>query len=233
MLTAFPKFTCKLKKLFVLAGLLTASATIFAQLNVLVGYGLGYQSSNTLNDMIDVHNADNNWYKNELAHLDLLHGLHVGIRQDWGGIKTVMSYRNIGRSLRADGLAPGSDEPFERELFFRNNMLDVGLETGFSGFNIGASLFYNMMRIKGKTSDFTSTYTVEKEAIIGTHLYLNIQFYGKGMMGMALQPYVDIPLQSVDLDHLSDELGVNGTGDYQPMTFGITLLLVNGPQANR
>jgi hypothetical protein len=224
------KLLCNLKKLIILTAFIFGFSPLFAQLNILVGYGVGYQSSSDIDLIIESHNEQNPWYHNDLNSVTFLHGMYFGLRQDWGTLKTTLCFRSSGQSLSADGVPPSGGDSFERELFFRNNILSLGLETSFSSINLGAAMDYNFFRIKGRTSDHTKNYIVQKDALIGTHLYLNFDFKGKGMMGLALQPYVDIAISDIGLNDLSDELGVNISGRYEPMTYGITILLVNGPQ---
>ena len=114
------KLLCNLKKLIILTAFIFGFSPLFAQLNILVGYGVGYQSSSDIDLIIESHNEQNPWYHNDLNSVTFLHGMYFGLRQDWGTLKTTLCFRSSGQSLSADGVPPRGGDSFERELFFRN-----------------------------------------------------------------------------------------------------------------
>ncbi|MDX1683945.1 MAG: hypothetical protein R3275_01850 [Saprospiraceae bacterium] len=214
-----------------LFALLFAGTVSFGQINLLVGYGLGYQPSSDLNQMIEDHNNDTEWYKDEFNELRLTHGLYLGIRYNWGPLKSVVSYRNSGVRMSAEGIPPQQSDAFRRKLFFRNNVLSIGVESNYETVDWGISLDQNFYRISAETSDLSDSYSIQKPSFFSGHLYLNINLKGYNNLGFTIQPYVQYPFTMPDLEALSEELDLTERRyDLDITTFGITLLLVNGPQ---
>lgn len=204
--------------------------TSHAQINLLVGYGLNFQPSDSHDALLREHNGQNDWYKNNFDNFGLHHGLYLGVRQGWSSARLVLSYRNYGSRLEAEGIPPGADQSFRRQLYFRNNVISLGLETAFERLNFGASLDYNFLKTSAETSDYNNSYVVQKDRYLSSHFYLNIDFHGQGTMGFTLQPFVSLGWTELDLEGLSDELSTSSVKRYTPTIFGVALILVNGPQ---
>lgn len=201
------------------------------QVNLLVGYGLGFSPSEGINKALDDHNAINDWYKLRFDDVHLTHGLFLGIRYGWPDIKALLHYRNTGIRTKAEGIPPNSNEAFERILFFRNNLIGLGLESNNRLINWGATVDYNFFRISTETNELSDSYRLQRDRFLSSHLYINIDFFGQDYLGLTLQPYVQIPWKKFDLGPLAEELEVSGnTYQHNALTFGVTLILVNGPQ---
>lgn len=203
---------------------------VSGQLNILVGYGLAYEDAPGINSLISDHNAANSWYKVDMDEVALGHGLYLGLRYDLGGIKTVMAYRTSGKKVKAEGIPPGDTESFQRRLSFRNNVVSLGLESSFDWFNWGATVDYNFHKISSEITGINDPYDVQRDGFLSTHIYLNFSFLGSQQLGLTLQPYVQLPLSEFSLDNLSEELGVDIGKTHQSTTYGLTVILVNGPQ---
>ena len=203
---------------------------VSGQLNILVGYGLSYEDASGINSLISEHNAANSWYKVDMDDVALGHGLYLGLRYDMGAVKTLMAYRTSGKEVKAEGIPPGETESFQRRLSVRNNVVSLGLESSFDWFNWGATVDYNFHKISSEITGISDPYEVQDDGFLSSHVYLNFSFLGSQQLGLTLQPYVQFPLSDFSLDNLSEELNVAKGRKHQSTTFGLTVILVNGPQ---
>lgn len=222
---AFP-----LRSLVLISALMLCILPLYGQLNILVGYGLSYEDANGINSIISEHNDANTWYKVEMDEVALGHGLYLGLRYDLGSIKTTMAYRTSGKEVKAEGIPPGDTESFKRRVSVRNNVVSLGLESSFDWFNWGASIDYNFHKISSEITGISDPYDVQRDGFLSSHVYLNLSFLGSQQLGLSLQPYVQFPLSDFSLDNLSKELGTNTGKTHRSMTYGLTIILVNGPQ---
>lgn len=203
---------------------------VTAQFNLLVGYGLGYDASSDINDMIRAHNELNPWYKNELSTLSLSHGLFMGVRLGKGRVRGVMLFSTANQRTEAEGIPTGSSESFSRSLHLSRSTISGGLESNFERVNWGAMLDYNFFRVKGEQSILNDRYEILSDQFLSGQLYLMIEFRGSEYMGFALRPYVQFPFGDLGLDTVSDELEVDHGYRYNSVACGLTFVLVNGPQ---
>lgn len=212
-----------------------------AQLNIKIGYGLGYTSGNGYNDLVDEFNTQNDFrIEQKLKALHLLHGVELGIRHQVDSYGFEFSWESLG----GDGLAVGENtDPalpslFERQLFYSISTLAIGVERYFGNKGIGLSGGLRKTSFKGSISgsDVKKTFVADNQYVLKAYWMLN--FRGGDIIGLSLRPYVSIPLNRFDFEqdgtypvHDYLEISHNETTQSARLPIvGISILFYNGWQ---
>lgn len=202
----------------------------WSQLNLLVGYDLGYYPDHSANAIFEAHNDLTDWYKTELEPLRFQHGLQLGLRYGFEHIRFTLTYRNMGLRNEAEGIPSGSNEAVTISNRFRTNNIGFAAESAFDHINYGAALEYNAVRITGTSSDLSNSFTIQSNQFWSARLYLNFEFYGDRYIGLAIQPYWSLPITDYSLAPLGEELSTSLTPDWKASLFGCSFLMTNGPR---
>lgn len=232
-----------IKKAFftwVLAGLLPIIG--FSQLNIKIGYNGGFTSAPDYNGIVAQFNDDfvskyGGTLDAPLGDLKSLHGLEIGLRYRMNHVGIELSWDNISqRSSIYGGLAGGSR--FSKQWFNNITEYSLGLENYFGYFGYGASMGYRTSRIKTDIDGAKrkkKTITTDHDFV--SKFYLIFQFPSK-TVGLAIKPYVAVPLGNHDITGFDSELNTLIDKSYQveSMTkerfflYGVSIVLYNGKQ---
>jgi hypothetical protein len=210
--------------------LLTTSSMVRAQLNFLVGYNLGIHQDHQANSLLEAHIADNPWFKTEFRSLDIQHGLHLGLRYGFTNARMGLTYRNTGIRAEAEGIPPNEEMAFRRQVFLRTNSLGLSLESANKLINPGVSLEYNLLRISGRTSQFSENYRIQENGFFSATAYINFEFGSSGNIGFIIQPYWSYGLTTFGLNELAEDLAVAPGDPFRRSMFGCAFLMSNGPR---
>jgi hypothetical protein len=204
-----------------------------AQLNLQVGYGLGFVNLSETEKLFAAYKSQNPWLSGDFQKINYLNGFTVGLRQSWSGFAVGLNWKYRFSDTKVDGINPAGNSAFTKELFFNAQSYSFTLETGGEWFRLGTSLDYNLLYIKERHTGSSDKSAVSKEYQWGSHFYININFPASASCQISLQPYYFMPWNSFDLMELKNDLQITGEpgSNHQSLShFGISLILSNGPQ---
>ncbi len=213
--------------------LLTGSY-LTGQVNVKIGYGMGFLSSDVNTAVVDAFNAKYAEILNlekPMPDLKFMHGIELGLRYKFNRLALNAGWENISRDRRAIGeFDDGS--LFEEKLYYSMNSFYAGIESIYSNIGFGARVGTARFRVKDNiaTSD-------EKKTIVSGHHYFTrihftVLFGGQKYNTFGLQPFIQIPLAKVDLSGLANEFDLDAGIETEAklMLYGLSLVFYNGPQ---
>ena len=205
--------------------------SLHGQFNVLVGYNVGYSEAKGINQVLESYRNSTAWNIISFDDFHLSHGLALSGRYRFENISLGLEFRTKSKDLKSEGIPPGEIDAYKRKLSFRNNSWGFLMESNYESINWGISLDYNTFRIRTTTSDISDAYDIINAPYWSTHFYMSFEVYGTDFLGIALRPFVQIPFSKVSLDDLSVELDLSESKKVNLLTFGLSLLLVNGPRS--
>ena len=210
---------------------------ISAQLNIKVGYSLGFTQESIVSEIVDLFNQS--VIQNERVMLDIplkgigtMHGINLGFRyrlSDVGAFE--LSWENLGSDSKALGEYPNGSL-YEYDIFYSFNQYFLTYNTYFGNLGIGSGVGYNNVIIQERIaqSDNKRSFDIPNQWVARIHL--DYSFGSSTSVGLSLQPYVQFPITKVNMNSLADRLGVDplSSPDESFITFGLSLVFYNGPQ---
>ncbi len=207
-----------------------------AQINVKVGYSVGYTNPTVYNNIIKQFNTNNPWLDKSMGELSVLHGLHLGFRYKISNFGFELSWANKYGQRSSSGILPNTtNTAFERELNLRMNELSFVYENYIGPIILGASLDGILYNFKTKVSGTDGRYPIgAKQYGLASTFSLGISLEANDRMSVCIKPYVQIPwtminLRSIDLE-LNENNGLAPETDYAQrfLNFGVLFIFYNG-----
>ena len=205
-----------------------------AQLNLKVGYSVGYTNLDKTQTIFDRFNAINPQAEKELSSVDFYHGIDLGLRYKLGDFGLEIGLNSNSGSSEAinvfqSGGSLGSDE-WKISIF----NYYVALENYFDTFGYGASI--GTQRLTYRT-DFESTQGKKKiyeESVLNSKFYLIIEVPSK-LVAFSIRPYVSTTwqpfnIQDVELAFEPQSTRPASEFDENVLMFGLSFVFYNGPQ---
>jgi hypothetical protein len=214
-----------------------------SQLNIKIGYTGGFTKAPIVNKIVHDFNAN---YTNAqpggkldvaLPDFRSLNGLEIGLRYRIKRMGFEASWSNISGRSDVYGVL-STNLAFKDKWFLSLTEYSFGIENYFGHFGYGASLGYRTARFKTDIVGSTrKKKLVTDESGWGSKFYLIFQFPGQ-KVGIAFKPYIQVPLQTIDVSSFDQELNEQLNPSYQSvkpleekfMMYGISIVLYNGRQ---
>ena len=219
--------------------LLGLSYCLSAQFNVAVGYSLGYTPADQINKLVFDFNESFRsdgaggapiHYGQQMPDLHILHGMNVGMRWKYDLISFELNWERMNRTREAIGETI-TDVLYQKTVFYNLNSYSAGLESNFGSFGLGIALGLRNFEIKEQIAS-----TKNKRSFLEDRQYfikpsISINLFGGDNMGIAIRPYLQIPLSSIPLNALSQDLIGEDTSASEPFWVGgISIIIYNGSQ---
>ena len=139
-------------------------------------------------------------------------------------------------SNEVSGITVGSSESFDSEWKSSLTNLYVGLENYYGWFGYGATIGYQQLKYRNKTSITSENIEIIKQNALTSRFYLIIESVSE-QTSFSLRPFVSFNWEPYNLQELELELFPDSTTptidfDEDMMVFGISLLVYNGPRRN-
>jgi hypothetical protein len=196
-----------------------------AQVNLKTGYNLSFPSAKGMNQLIDIHNEQTG-YDDPFSNMEWLHGLEAGFRLKGGIHALELTYQGSYQSLKATKSVAG--QSYTDKLKSSIHALCLGYQVSEGHFGLGADFQYQFHRLRFEDG-LTEVDFKETQRIPALKLYLMLTLGGAQAVDMAVQPYVVLPLRSLDYTGLKQHLQIEETISPEKwVRFGITLLFYNG-----
>ena len=205
-----------------------------AQLNLKVGYAVGYTDLDQTQTIFDRFNANNPQAEQELSAVDFYHGIDLGLRYKIGdfGIEVGLN-SNSGSSeainvFQSDGSLGNDDWKISIANYY------VALENYLGVFGYGAS--FGTQRLTYRTN-FESTQGKKKiyeESVLSSKFYLILEVPSK-LVSFSIRPYVSTtwkPYNIQDIELLFDPQSTRPASEFDQdvIMFGLSFVFYNGPQ---
>lgn len=211
------------------------TTSLFSQFNIKVGYSFNSVNAGINNKILEEYNDLQRGLLDleiPMAGLNSMHGVNLGARYlITKNSAFEITWENKSRKRQAVG-EYNDGSLFQTQLFYSFNQYLLGYQSLFSSFGIGSAIGYNSVGVKDRisTSDFKNTIVNEGQWIARFNMSYN--FGSKSNVSLSLQPYVQFPIQSVDLGELADELEVSHVNEKSDSFFnyGLSIIFYNGRQ---
>ncbi len=223
-----------MNKLF-LALIIFLSNPMNAQLNVKVGYGLGFYQTGQMDKLFTDFNSAKDvelsgGLEQPLSELKAMHGIQLGLRYQLNRHHTFeLGLDNQSQSKEA--LGENLDQSFyQQKLFFSSNQVYLSYQMIFNSVGMGIGIGSSTFKIKDNiaTSDIKKTLVDEHQYI----LRFNLAYYfpGDSNVGFSIQPYYHLAMDDISLNGLSNELELvsNENAKASFSNFGIRFIFYNG-----
>lgn len=228
--------TSNLKLLKYILCLLIFSLTnnLYGQLNLKVGYNIGYAKLDQTKSIFDRFNDINPQAEKKLSTVNIYNGIELGFRyrfENFGidiGLSSMSGNSEALNVFQNDG-SLGKDE---WKLSLIN--YSIGLENYFGNFGYGATI--GTQKLKYKT-DFISSdgkKTVFDQSALNSKFYLIIEV-PSNKIAFSIRPYISTswkPYNIQDVELLFDAQSTRPEFEFDQdlIVYGLSFLFYNGPQ---
>ena len=204
-----------------------------SQVNIKVGYMLGFTNPTEHNSILEQYNNDNaSWLDKEFKNLKSLHGLALGLRYKLDAVAFELTFHNKYSKVTSDGISPITNASFSRKLYYRVSSISLGYEAYFGPFGIGATIDANNFRVNTKHSDIDKRTNLISNYGLSSHFNFSFNFEASDNMSFSLKPYVHIPWHTNNLFPIDESInGVttdSGVLQDKVINFGVMLVFYNG-----
>ena len=211
-----------------------STGACLAQWNAIAGYDISNADAGAVNQLLHAFN-DQYEHTKPFTDIRVLHGFTAGFRYQYrlGAFELVYNRRftrRIGDVFQIDSLpANGTNADF----FYEIRTFSYTAEFG-RGVTVGGSIDYNeyLTELKydlPKYRDFKI-----KQYTLGSHLFVGTHVANRHNLSFSVRAYYQFNWDNLTTRNLREKLElVNDepeTYEYNPGTFGLTIIINNGPQ---
>lgn len=227
------KFLLKFSLLIII--LSTVSQGLNAQINIKVGYSIGFLQSKVSDEILKEFNTRNDWLGNEgeFGNWRSIHGLSMGLlyRSRIFGIE--ISYNNKLNKIEARGNDPLLNSRFEGDIQFKVNSLSAAYELYIGEtLGIGASLDWTTFKASYEINNDNNVDQLIKQDGLSSHFYGIINLSGNEIISLAIKPFIQVPWVDWDFTNLDRALNPNGSSiqnhEERVINFGFSIIFYNG-----
>ena len=228
--------TSNLKLLKYILCLLVFSLTnsMYGQLNLKVGYNLGYAKLNQTKSIFDRFNLINPQAEKELSPVNFYNGIELGLRyrfENFGidiGISSMSGNSEALNVIQNDGSLGKDDWKISLVNY------SIGLENYFGTFGYGATI--GTQKLKYKTNFISSggRKTVFDQSVLNSKFYLIIEV-PSNKVAFSIRPYISTTwkpynIQDIELLFEPGSSRPESEFDQDLIVYGLSFLFYNGPQ---
>lgn len=219
-------------KIYIIAVILLIGLSLSAQFNIKVGYEYNRSNNASLANLISQYNGERTFLEQPLDQVKNRSGLALGIRYRFYSTAIEMFVHRYSGDREAIGTENGTD--FNEKVSSSNLYYGMALENQFGFFGFGASLGYETLKYKTRTSGSSNAREFLNQRELASRIYLNFEF-SSDVISFSIKPYYHFSLGEYNLIPFKDQLLPNvdvNAADLviKPTSWGITLVLYNGRQ---
>lgn len=204
---------------------------LWSQVNVKVGYNIGYSNPENHNLIYQRYNEQRPWLTKPFKDMHTINGLQLGLRYRFeSNLALEATWQNQYHRRTATGVNPINNRNFSQSFSFRNSSLGLGWEYFIGPVSLGASYNIDQIRYKSVLSNIENIF---KENGRSSTFFLSYNITGSDFFHFSIRPYAQISWQAFDLGGLFSEFIGDNTNE--PLeegydAFGIMLIFYNGYQ---
>jgi len=208
--------------------------TLYGQLNLKVGYNLGYSDLAQTESIFERFNDNNPQAEKKLSAVNFYNGIELGLRyrfDNFGidvGISSMSGNAEALNVFQNDG-SLGKDD-------WKISLLNysLGLENYFGTFGFGATIGTQKLKYKTNFTSSDGTRTVFDESVLTSKFYLIIEV-PSNKVAFSIRPYISTtwqPYNIKDIELIFDPQSTrpNSAFDQDLIVYGFSFLFYNGPQ---
>ena len=222
---------------------LLVSTLSIGQLNLKVGYTLGFYSPDVSNNILAEFDAQSSItfdQYNSSRPLNLAFGVNLGLRYKFNSSAVEVGWESLARSTSSTGILrpglPASPTSVTTEFNYRFNMLLLSYESNFGLLGVGSTFGYNLVSIEEtipNSQDDTNLLYMTPDGRDQFFVRFNLSFNitGNETVSFAIKPFIHIPLTEVDLLTKAQLLNVEPQETRESFpAWGISFSFYNGRQ---
>ena len=205
----------------------------FTQVNLKVGYNLGYTNTADLDELIAKFNSSNDYrISKHLGTVNYTSGIDVGVRYSFGSSSVEMAFDNLSTEKEALGEEPVDGSLFKEVYYFNQKGLSFSLETRSDKLGWGIGLLRRTYSFKTNIATSNEKRDVLNQSSWALKAHTSIVFGGTSNISFAIKPFYIFPLSRIDLSPLASEWNIVLQNPYKERfgTFGLSFVFYNGPQ---
>jgi len=228
--------------IIVFFAVLFGSGICSGQLNLKVGYTLGFYSPEVSNGILEefdnLSSLSFDQY-NPSRPINLTFGINLGLRYKFSSSSVELHWESLARSTSSVGISrpnPASLSAVSMEFNYRFNMLMLSYESNFGIFGVGSTIGYNIVSIEQTVQNSQVDSNLLFNAPNGRDQYfirfnIALNFTGNANVSFAIKPYIHIPLSDIDLLSKAQILGVQSDETRESFpAWGLSFSFYNGRQ---
>jgi len=207
-------------------------SSLFAQLNLGVGFSAASISASENNSLLQEYNLSNeDLLEQRYSELRFMTGVFVSLRYKFERVAFEVSWENLERDINS--ILVFDDKTGQvNNLYYNLTSSSIGVENHLRQYGYGAALSSRVFTIKSDVLNTDFKRKIDREREFSTKLYLMYTIQESRMISLQLKPFVQIPLGSYRLSGLQEELqstNISLNRTTSPFLFGLTLVFYNGP----
>lgn len=205
----------------------------FAQVNIKVGYNLGYTNTQELDELVTNFNTTNDYrISKALGTVNYTSGIDVGFRYSFSSSSVELAFDNLSTEKEALGEEPSDASLFKEVYFFNQKGLNFSLETRSNKLGWGIGLMRRTYSFKTNIATSNEKRDVLSQSTWALKAHTSIILGGTSNISFAIKPFYIFPLSRIDLTPLAFEWNIvpQNTPNERFGTFGLSFVFYNGPQ---
>ena len=217
-------------RLLFLALLLNLGQSLYAQLNVKVGYEMVFIQPDGTNAAFDAYNEQNSWITDRFKEVNYLHGLHTGLRFQLKPLAWEVNYSKRFNTRQVIGNDPDFGLETTRKIIYDVELISLVQEIQFGSFGVGGSIDYNWLDIRSEVVNQEDGHKIGSDEAWSSQFYLVFHTSKTGFISLSIQPYFQVYWDTLDVSPISQELKVNVGKEREDNLshFGVKFIFYNG-----
>lgn len=201
-------FGLLMRRQLLFLSLLLICTKMSSQVQVKIGYNMGFISSDVYDQMVQEFNLSNfEQIDIPLAELKFMHGIELGARYQLNGNAIEFSWNN----LKEDGAAVGetaSGGLFEEEFFYSMNQFALAFENFFGPVSIGTGIGYNKISFRERIAGSEHKRNLISDSQWTAKISIAYNFISSRSVSFAIKPYVQVPLTKINLADMAEGMNI-------------------------
>lgn len=201
---------------------------IHGQINIKVGYGLGFPNLSAIDDLLSGYQPVEGEVVESFGSLGFIHGIQLGLRYRIANTGLEVGWETMSRDLSALIFEPSNDSFTDRTYSFGLNSLHVGVEHYFDRYGLGIALHSQKLGIERPIGNNDLVLADQRKGALRLMFIWQVQ--ESDSVALMIKPYYQFPLASHDISRFADELGTASLRDDSLSMFGLSFVFYNGRQ---
>ena len=207
----------------------------YGQFNIKVGYTGNYINLEKTADMFERYSAQFSNENKVLEPTKFHNGIELGARYVFGGhIGLDIGVSSTRASNKVSDISVNTTESFDSEWKSSLNNIYIGLENYYGWFGYGATIGYQQLKYRNKTSITSENIEILKQNALSSRFYLILESVSE-QTSFSLRPFISFSwepynLQELELELFPDSTAPTANFNEDMMVYGISLLIYNGPR---
>jgi len=210
--------------------LLILPSYLFSQVNIKVGYGLGFPQLSATNNLLDNYLPPNSEVVETFGAVNFMHGIQLGIRYKIANTGIEAGWETMTRDLTSLAYMPSSDSFTDRTYGVGFSGLHIGLDHYFDKYGLGLALHGQKLTLERRIGNNDLALVDQRKLALRINAIWTVQ--ESEVVSLAIKPYYQLPLGDFDVSRFADDIGSAGTTDDGLSMFGLSFVFYNGRQYN-